>query len=46
MASTPTFANKALPKDAQVIIAMFKEMGITDFEPQVVPMLLEFVYRK
>lgn len=36
---------KSLPKDAQVITAILKEMGITEWEPRVVTQLLEFVYR-
>ncbi|KAG8239299.1 hypothetical protein J437_LFUL018855 [Ladona fulva] len=36
---------KHIPKDAQVIISMLKDMGITDYEPRVVNQLLEFTYR-
>ncbi|XP_065349530.1 transcription initiation factor TFIID subunit 9 [Cloeon dipterum] len=33
------------PKDAQVVISMLSEAGITEFEPRVVNLLLEFTYR-
>ncbi|GBP18059.1 Transcription initiation factor TFIID subunit 9 [Eumeta japonica] len=36
---------KHLPKDAQVIMAIMKDIGITDYEPRVVNQLLEFTYR-
>lgn len=36
---------KQIPKDAQVIISILKDMGITDFEPQAITQLLEFTYR-
>ncbi|XP_075980583.1 TBP-associated factor 9 [Anticarsia gemmatalis] len=36
---------KHIPKDAQVIMAIMKEVGITDYEPRVVNQLLEFTYR-
>lgn len=35
----------SLPKDAQVIASILKDMGVTDYEPRVVNQLLEFVYR-
>ncbi|MFH4982778.1 hypothetical protein AB6A40_009487 [Gnathostoma spinigerum] len=35
----------AVPRDAQVMQAMLREMGVTDFEPRVVSQLLEFAYR-
>ncbi|XP_063702324.1 transcription initiation factor TFIID subunit 9 [Culicoides brevitarsis] len=34
-----------IPKDAQVIISILKEIGIQDYEPRVVNQLLEFTYR-
>ncbi|XP_028172390.1 transcription initiation factor TFIID subunit 9 [Ostrinia nubilalis] len=37
--------NKHIPKDAQVIMSIMKEVGITDYEPRVVNQLLEFTYR-
>lgn len=36
---------KVLPKDAQVMISILKDMGINDFEPRVVNQMLEFSYR-
>ncbi|KAG4074214.1 hypothetical protein HA402_015517 [Bradysia odoriphaga] len=37
--------NKHIPKDAQVIMSILKELGITDYEPRVINQLLEFTYR-
>lgn len=37
---------KHVPKDAQVIISIMKELGITDYEPRVINQLLEFTYSK
>lgn len=34
----------SLPKDAQVMVAVLKDMGVTDYEPRVVNQLLEFTY--
>ena len=36
---------KAMPKDARVMISILKDMGIMEFEPRVVNQLLEFSYR-
>lgn len=36
---------KHLPKDAQVIMAIMKELGVSDYEPRVINQLLEFIYR-
>lgn len=36
---------KHVPKDAQVIMSVMKDMGITDYEPRVINQLLEFTYR-
>jgi histone H3/H4 len=36
---------KPLPKDAQVMVAILKDMGITEYEPRVVNQMLEFSYR-
>lgn len=35
----------SLPKDAQVIASILKDMGVTNYEPRVISQLLEFVYR-
>lgn len=37
---------KSSPRDAQVMGAILKEMGVTEYEPRVVNVMLEFVYRK
>ena len=39
-------STKQIPRDAQVIQTILKDMGIVDYEPRVVNQLLEFVYRK
>ncbi|KAJ8970434.1 hypothetical protein NQ314_001229 [Rhamnusium bicolor] len=36
---------KNIPKDGQVIMAIMKEMGITEYEPKTIVQLTEFVYR-
>lgn len=36
---------KNIPKDGQVIMAIMKEMSITDYEPKTIVQLTEFVYR-
>jgi len=36
---------KHVPKDAQVVMSILKELGIQDYEPRVVNQLLEFTYR-
>lgn len=35
----------AIPHDAQVMQAILKDMGITDYEPRVISQMLEFAYR-
>jgi len=37
--------DKSMPKDGRVMMAILKDMNITDYEPRVVEQLLEFVYR-
>lgn len=37
---------KHIPKDAQVIMSILKELGITEYEPRVINQLLEFTYRE
>lgn len=37
---------KHIPKDAQVIVSIMKDMGISDYEPKVINQLLEFTYSK
>lgn len=36
---------KNIPKDGQVIMAILKEMGVTEYEPKTIVQLTEFVYR-
>lgn len=38
-------SSRQIPRDAQVIQAILKDMGVTEYEPRVVNQLLEFVYR-
>ncbi|KAM7283897.1 transcription initiation factor TFIID subunit 9B [Ixodes scapularis] len=38
-------AAKSTPKDAQVMGAILKDMGITEYEPRVINQMLEFTYR-
>ncbi|XP_037605514.1 transcription initiation factor TFIID subunit 9 [Sebastes umbrosus] len=38
-------APKSIPKDAQVMIQILKDMGITEYEPRVINQMLEFTYR-
>jgi len=37
--------DKAMPRDGRVMMAILKDMNITDYEPRVVEQLLEFAYR-
>lgn len=37
--------SKNIPKDGQVILAILKEMGVTEYEPKTIVQLTEFVYR-
>lgn len=34
-----------LPKDGQVVLAIMKEMGITEYDPETIVQLTEFMYR-
>ncbi|KAH0626125.1 hypothetical protein JD844_000906 [Phrynosoma platyrhinos] len=36
---------KSVPKDAQVMAQILKDMGITEYEPRVINQMLEFAYR-
>ncbi|XP_077361867.1 transcription initiation factor TFIID subunit 9 isoform X1 [Festucalex cinctus] len=38
-------APKSIPKDAQVMIQILKDMGVTEYEPRVINQMLEFTYR-
>lgn len=35
---------KPLPKDAEVMVSILKDMGVTDYEPRVINQMLEFTY--
>ena len=37
---------KNCPKDAQVMAAILKDMGVSDHEPRVINHMLEFTYRE
>ena len=37
---------KSTPKDALVMGAILKEMGINEYEPRVINQMLEYTYRK
>lgn len=37
---------KHVPKDAQVIMSILKDLGIQEYEPRVINQLLEFSYSK
>jgi hypothetical protein len=34
-----------LPKDGLVVQTMLQEMGITNYEPKLIPMVLDFMHR-
>lgn len=36
---------KSMPKDAQMMAQMLKDMGITEYEPRVINQMLEFAFR-
>ncbi|KAM9781827.1 transcription initiation factor TFIID subunit 9 [Syngnathus typhle] len=38
-------APKSIPKDAQVMMQILKDMGVTEYEPRVINQMLEFTYR-
>lgn len=46
MSSSNPLQTKHVPKDAQVIMSILKDMGVVDFEPQTIVQLLEFTYSK
>lgn len=43
MSTVPT---KSSPRDAQVMSAILKDMGVTEHEPRLINQMLEFTYRK
>lgn len=38
-------SGKNYPKDAQVMISILKDMGVTDYEPKVIDQMLDFAYK-
>ena len=44
--SERTVQAKSTPKDALVMGAILKEMGINEYDPRVINQMLEFTYRK
>lgn len=43
--TSTSMVNKITPKDSQIVAAILKEMSITEYEPRVLPQLVEFAYR-
>ena len=45
--SNPTSSEEQnrLPKDGIVVQTMLQEMGITNYEPKLIPMVLDFMHR-
>lgn len=37
-------AHQHTPKDAQVMAALLKDMGVTEYEPKVIDQMLDFSY--
>jgi transcription initiation factor TFIID subunit 9 len=35
---------RRVPRDAQIMAAILKDLGVTDHEPRVINQMLEFVY--
>ena len=35
---------RRVPRDAQIMTAILKDLGVTDHEPRVINQMLEFVY--
>lgn len=45
-ASEVPLAAKSTPKDALVMAAILKEMGISEYDPRVINQMLEYTYRE
>ena len=45
-ASEGALPAKSTPKDALVMGAILKEMGISEYEPRVINQMLEYTYRE
>ena len=39
-------AIKGTPKEAQVMAAILKDMGVNEYEPRVINQMMEFSYRE
>lgn len=37
---------RSSPRDAQVMTAILKDMGVLEYEPRLINTMLEFVYRE
>ena len=44
MASSSSGGPSSIPRDALVMAAILKEMGVADYEPRVINLMLEFAY--
>jgi hypothetical protein len=42
-ASVAAIPPEQLPRDAKIVMSLLENMGVTDYEPQIVNQLLEFV---
>eukprot|EP00118_Oscarella_pearsei_P019791 m.212199 g.212199 ORF g.212199 m.212199 type:complete len:224 (+) comp39771_c0_seq2:242-913(+) len=45
MASSSSGGPSSVPRDALVMAAILKEMGVVDYEPRVINLMLEFAYK-
>ncbi|XP_065840782.1 transcription initiation factor TFIID subunit 9B-like [Oscarella lobularis] len=45
MASSSSGGPSSIPRDALVMAAILKEMGVADYEPRVINLMLEFAYK-
>lgn len=43
--SVNDYLNEDTPRDAQIMAMLLREMGVKEWEPRVVPQLLEFMHR-
>jgi len=46
MAAVNTVVGKSIPKEAQIMAAILKDMGVNEYEPRVVNQMMEFSYRE
>lgn len=46
MATNSSSGSGGIPRDAAVMEAILKEMGVVDYEPNVIHQMMEFSYRK